>query len=152
MVGTGSEHHVLYQYNLNKARNHYMGLIQTETPYFQPIPVAPTPFTINSKYGDPDLSTTPSAWALWVKQSQNITVFGAGLYSFFYNYQQNCIATRTCQKHIVNIDSASTIRIYSLSTVGTTYMLSVNQKGIIDQTNNQNGFAQTATFWSPTVS
>ena len=26
-----AEHHVLYQYNLYNAKNHYMGLIQTES-------------------------------------------------------------------------------------------------------------------------
>ena len=31
LIGTGSEHHVLYQYSLVGASNHYMGLIQTET-------------------------------------------------------------------------------------------------------------------------
>ena len=31
LIGTASEHHVIYQYNLNNASNHYMGLIQTET-------------------------------------------------------------------------------------------------------------------------
>lgn len=31
MVGTGSEHHVMYQYSLINAKNHWMGLIQTES-------------------------------------------------------------------------------------------------------------------------
>jgi glucan 1,3-beta-glucosidase len=31
MIGTASEHHVMYQYSLVGARDHYMGLIQTET-------------------------------------------------------------------------------------------------------------------------
>jgi hypothetical protein len=31
LIGTGSEHHTLYQYSLVGAQNHYMGLIQTET-------------------------------------------------------------------------------------------------------------------------
>jgi glucan 1,3-beta-glucosidase len=30
MIGTASEHFTLYQYNLAGAKNHYMGLIQTE--------------------------------------------------------------------------------------------------------------------------
>jgi hypothetical protein len=42
MYGTAFEHSLLYQYNLNGARNVYMGMIQTETPYFQP--AANTPF------------------------------------------------------------------------------------------------------------
>jgi glucan 1,3-beta-glucosidase len=31
MIGTGSEHHTIYQYALVGAKNHYMGLIQTES-------------------------------------------------------------------------------------------------------------------------
>ena len=31
MIKTTAEHHVLYQYRLVGAANHYMGLIQTET-------------------------------------------------------------------------------------------------------------------------
>ena len=38
MVGTASEHHLIYQYRFSGAQNVYAGLIQTETPYFQPDP------------------------------------------------------------------------------------------------------------------
>jgi len=31
MIGTASEHHALYQYSLINAKEHWMGLIQTET-------------------------------------------------------------------------------------------------------------------------
>lgn len=31
-VGTGVEHHVLYQYQLVNTQNIYMGVIQTESP------------------------------------------------------------------------------------------------------------------------
>ena len=31
LVGTGSEHHIQYQYYLNGAKNHYIGLAQTES-------------------------------------------------------------------------------------------------------------------------
>jgi len=30
-LSTAAEHHVIYQYNLVGAKNHYMGLIQTES-------------------------------------------------------------------------------------------------------------------------
>lgn len=36
--GTGSEHHVIYQYRFYNAQNVFAGLIQTETPYYQPAP------------------------------------------------------------------------------------------------------------------
>lgn len=62
---------------------------------------------------------------------------------------QTCIPLRACQSQIANIDSASTnINIFQLSTVAATKQLSVNGQGVIDQADNINGFASTATFWS----
>ncbi|KAJ7582651.1 exo-beta-1,3-glucanase [Mycena floridula] len=148
LIGTASEHHTLYQYNLVNAKNHYMGLIQTETPYYQPNPAPPSPFSINAAFHDPTFSIT-SAWAVRITTSSNILVFGAGLYSFFQNYAQNCIAPATCQSQLFNVDTASTgINIYSLTTVGTTFQLSVGETGIINQSRNINGFASTVTSWS----
>jgi glucan 1,3-beta-glucosidase len=43
-VGSAFEHHTLYQYNLVNAQNVYFGLIQVETPYWQPGPNAPAPW------------------------------------------------------------------------------------------------------------
>ncbi|OBZ70776.1 Glucan 1,3-beta-glucosidase [Grifola frondosa] len=149
LIGTASEHSIMYQYSLVNAQNHYLGMIQTETPYFQPNPVPPAPFIPNSNFKDPTLGPG-AAWALSVSNSQNILVFGAGLYSFFQDYQQACLDTFSCQSQIVNIDSASTIGIYSLSTVATTSQLSVNAQGIINNADNRNGFAQTVTAWTRT--
>ncbi|KAF9531446.1 exo-beta-1,3-glucanase [Crepidotus variabilis] len=149
LIGTGSEHHVLYQYSLVNAANHYLGLIQTESPYFQPSPVAPTPFHVDPRYNDPTASSL-SAWALHIAKSNDITVFGAGLYSFFDNYSEDqCKTTESCQDQIANIDSASSgIHIYSLSTIRSTYQLSVDGKGVINQAANRNGQASTVTSWS----
>ncbi|KJA16119.1 glycoside hydrolase family 55 protein [Hypholoma sublateritium FD-334 SS-4] len=150
MIGTASEHHVIHQYNLVGARNHYMGLIQTESPYFQPKPAAPTPFSINPIYHDPKpYEGNASSWALAVSGSQGIIIFGAGLYSFFVNYSQTCEAIRNCQSQIVNLDSLSDIHIYSLSTVASEYQLSVHSHGVVSASDNDNGFASTVTAWTP---
>ncbi|KAI5827019.1 glycoside hydrolase family 55 protein [Schizophyllum commune Tattone D] len=151
MIGTASEHHVIYQYNLHGAKNHYLGLIQTESPYFQPNPAVPEPFTINSDLGDPSFpADLTSAWALTISQSENIFVFGAGLYSFFVDYTQECLDTWSCQTQIVNVESAgnTNIAIFQLSTVATTNQLSVDGVGVISQADNRNGFASTATVWT----
>ncbi|KAF7359322.1 Glucan 1,3-beta-glucosidase [Mycena sanguinolenta] len=148
MIGTAAEHHALYQYNLQGAQNHYMGLIQTETPYYQPTPAAPSPFSVNSTFKDPSFNGVSSAWGLTVANSSNILVFGAGLYSFYSNYDQTCLTSVNCQDQIVNIDSTSSVYIYNLQTVGTTYQLSVGGTGIVNQANNANGFAQTITSWT----
>jgi len=149
MIGTASEHHVLYQYRLVDAANHYMGLIQTESPYFQPKPVPPTPFSIEQAFRDPSFyQGNPSAWALSITNSYQIFIFGAGLYSFFVNYGQDCIKTRDCQAQVANIDWLSDVNIYSLSTVGSKYQLSIDKVGIINQADNIDGFASTVTSWS----
>jgi hypothetical protein len=50
---------------------------------------------------------------------------------------------------MANVDTASTgINIYSLSTVATTYQVSVNGAGIVNQAGNVNGLASTVTSWS----
>ncbi|KAF9481746.1 glucan 1,3-beta-glucosidase [Pholiota conissans] len=150
LIGTAAEHHVIYQYNIVNAANHYMSLIQTESPYYQPDPSSPAPFTINGVFNDPNpYSGKPSAWGLVVKNSKNILIFGAGLYSFFQDFLEVCLVTKSCQSQIANIDTASTgISIYSLSTVGATYQVSVNGAGVANQSGNINGFASTITSWS----
>ncbi|THG99218.1 hypothetical protein EW026_g3098 [Hermanssonia centrifuga] len=148
LIGTAVEHHTIYQYNLAGAANHFMGLIQTETPYYQPAPAAPTPFTIETSLQDPNFPNQQSAWALMVQNSQNIIVFGAGLYSFFQNFGQTCLDAATCQDQILSIDTVSTIWVYSLSTLGVNHQLSIGDTGIIPQSQNVNGFQSTVTVWT----
>ena len=90
--------------------------------------------------------------ALVIKHSRRIFVYGAGLYSFFQAYSQACVKDSTCQTEIVEVDANSKeIWIFSLSTVGTTYMLSVERNPTIRQDQNINGFASTVTAWSSDV-
>ncbi|KAJ2916151.1 hypothetical protein MD484_g4260, partial [Candolleomyces efflorescens] len=152
LIGTGSEHHAIYQYRFVDAKDHFMGLIQTESPYYQPTPAAPAPFILNTspKYPDPkpyDVAA-PSAWALSVERSKDIFIFGAGLYSFFVSYAGECAGTRNCQAQIANIDRRSSVYLFSLSTVASEKQISVNGKGIVDQADNINGFVSTVTYWS----
>ncbi|KAL1729213.1 glycoside hydrolase family 55 protein [Schizophyllum commune] len=151
MIGTASEHHVLYQYNLNGAKNHYLGLIQTESPYFQPTPAVPEPFSLNDDLKDPSFPDgMTSAWALNIANSEDILVFGAGLYSFFIDYTQECLDTFDCQPQITNIDTASSknVFIFQLSTVSTENQLSVGGKPVVKQADNRNGFASTVSVWT----
>ena len=49
----------------------------------------------------------------------------------------------------MNIDSLSDIHIYSLSTVASEYQLSMDSHGVVDASDNVNGFASTITAWTP---
>ncbi|KAE9406729.1 exo-beta-1,3-glucanase [Gymnopus androsaceus JB14] len=136
MIGT-AEHHTLYQYSL------------CPQPYYQPTPAVPSPFSVNSAFQDPTVFSGGSAWALHVASSTGIIIMGAGFYSFFENFGQGCLDTENCQSQIMTVDSASSINLYSVSTVATTFQVSVNNNGIVNQAGNTNGFAETVTSWSP---
>ena len=69
---------------------------------------------------------------------------GAGHYSFYQNLTQTCQASLNCQSQIINIDSSSSVNIYGLSTIGATYQLSIDGKGIIDNS----GLQKIAAVWS----
>lgn len=161
MLATCAEHHVKYQYQFVNTRNVWIGLIQTETPYYQPNPPAPAPFNpVNTAMHDPDFAldcsaatdnnegTLPGsppcamAWGLRLVNSQNISVYSAGLYSFFNNYDTSCSAPgngELCQARMVyagalvnetyaraalaNTSDLAGINIYNLNTIGSVSMI-----------------------------
>jgi glucan 1,3-beta-glucosidase len=150
LYGTSAEHSVLYNYQISNAKNVYMGLIQTETPYFQSNPDASAPFTTQSKYSDPVFSGSSSvnkAWGLRVVDSQDVFVYGAGLYSFFDNYAQTCLTTESCQTNMVSLENSGAVYLYGLSTKAATNMVSVNgASGALDSDNRNNFCATVALF------
>ncbi|EJD39742.1 glucan 1,3-beta-glucosidase [Auricularia subglabra TFB-10046 SS5] len=150
LVGTGSEHNAIVQYNFAQAKNHFLGVIQTESPYWQPSPAAPAPFTLSGKYFDPTSFGPPgNAWALRISNSSGILVYGAGLYSFFNNYwADGCGPQTNCQNQIASVESSSNIVLVGLSTVGVTKMLTVDGSAIIDQADNRFGTQSTVMKWS----
>lgn len=100
LYGTSSEHSVFYQYNFNKARNVFAGMVQTESPYFQPLPEAPAPFekAVGAISGDilynytnkNDLKPLRQSWAIIMRESADISIIGAGLYLWFSGNSQAC--------------------------------------------------------------
>ncbi|KAK5661924.1 hypothetical protein OQA88_10034 [Cercophora sp. LCS_1] len=152
LYGTGSEHHVLYQYQLVKTQNIFMGQIQTETPYYMPIPNALVPFNPIPALYDPDYRAScvgvagncPASWGLRTIDSRNIFVYGAGLYSFFDNYSTACstfTAGQTCQARITSIEGvADNINIYNLNTIGSQSMLNRNGAMVAWYNDNVNVF------------
>ena len=146
LYGTSAEHSVLYNYQIANASNVYMGLIQTETPYFQSNPDASTPFTANSAYSDPVFSGSASvnkAWGLRIVDSEDVFVFGAGLYSFFDNYDQTCLDTESCQSNILSLENSDGIYLYGVSTKASTNMVSVDGASAALDSDNRNNFCAT---------
>lgn len=154
---TASEHSVLYNYQFNNASNVYLALIQTETPYFQGNPVATSPFDANAAYNDPDFAvscagdttgTCARAWGVRAVNSDDIFIYGAGLYSFFDNYNQDCLKSQSCQSNIVSLEE-SAVHFFGLSTKASTNMLTVDgASAALDKDNRNNFCATLAVFQS----
>lgn len=148
MYGTAVEHHGLYQYQLSGSGNVFMGQIQTETPYYQPNPPA-TIFPTNPFYNDPIFSAGASAWGLRVVNSAPVLIYGAGLYSFFSNYNVHCSDQgngETCQNQILSIEE-SIVSVYNLNTVGTTAMITADGNPFAKYSDNLDGFVDTIAFF-----
>jgi glucan 1,3-beta-glucosidase len=129
--GTSSEHHQLYNYQVSNAKNVFMGLIQSETPYYQSNPTALTPYTPQDSWNDPTFANCKTnscrkAWGLRVLGSSDVFVYGAGLYSFFENYAQSCLKSEDCQENMVEID-CSDIKLYGLSTKAAVNMVTSSE-------------------------
>ncbi|KAH7369719.1 pectate lyase superfamily protein-domain-containing protein [Rhexocercosporidium sp. MPI-PUGE-AT-0058] len=157
--GTASEHSVLYNYQLSGAKDIFMGHIQTETPYYQPVPIAPGPFypdiaasfandpDFSNCHGDPSCAAT---WGLRVVNSDSVTIHGAGLYSFFQEYYQDCIDTFNCQQRILEVTGSTGVVIFNLYTVATSEIATgVHGSTIFQNDTNQRGFTTENAIWLP---
>ncbi|KAH0547838.1 hypothetical protein FGG08_000095 [Glutinoglossum americanum] len=154
MYGTSSEHSQLYNYQIVNSENVFMGLIQTETPYYQSNPNALTPFTPNPVWHDPTFASCqnqvscPKSWGLRIVDSKSVFVYGAGLYSFFENYGQDCLNTESCQDNMLSIEgSSSSLHLYGLSTKASTSMVTVNGNPVVQQIDNRDGFCSTVALF-----
>ncbi|PGH12173.1 hypothetical protein AJ79_04468 [Helicocarpus griseus UAMH5409] len=144
LYGTSAEHAVYYQYDFYRAQNVYAGIIQTESPYYQPTPRPPTPFegAVGALPGDPSYSNCgdgpgcDSSWALRIIGSSQIYIAGAGLYSWFTTYTQECIGTRNCQNSLIQLEgNGAQVRIYNLITIGATNMIISDGTQVTSQAN-----------------
>ncbi|RAR03803.1 glycoside hydrolase family 55 protein [Stemphylium lycopersici] len=139
----GVEHHTMYQYQFNNARNIFAGYIQTETPYFQPTPSAPSPYVSSPTYSDPTYASSgASAWGLRVLNAQNVLIYGGGLYSFFRNYSVDCSSPdaangfRNCQTRMFSIEGTSSVQAYGFNEVGVEWMVTVGGQDRVNWKDN----------------
>ncbi|KAI2907774.1 CAZyme family GH55 [Aspergillus niger] len=154
LYGTASEHNVLYQYQVSQARDLYMGMIQTESPYFQNVPPAPSPFSPGLFPNDPtfsdcdsDSQTCPVSWALRIIDSTSVYSMGAGIYSWFSAYSQDCLDTESCQQHAVEISQSTNTWLYNLVTKGIAEMVTPTNEHPTLSADNVNGFMSSILAW-----
>lgn len=146
LYATSVEHHQLYEYNLFNVSNIFMGQVQTETAYYQPNPDTRLPYPPLDRYHDPRLLTPgQSGLALQIVNSDNVFIYGAGLYSFFRNNDNSCAQVgpqARCQSDIFDIRN-SRVSVYNLVTVGTESMVRYEQQSTAFFRDNFNGFVST---------
>jgi glucan 1,3-beta-glucosidase len=120
-------------------------MIQTESPYFQYAVAteSPGPFNITSQLDGNYFSNEPTfpddtstcigndlscnfSWAVMVSEVTNLTIAGAGLYSWFDAYDQSvCVDAQNCQQRLIS-DQGYNIGFYlwNLVTIGSVEMVS----------------------------
>lgn len=116
-------------------------MIQTESPYFQytdaiesPGPFADTVGFFSNDLSFPDDPDTCAgndllckfAWSVLLGGVTNLTIAGAGLYSWFDSYDQSiCVDAQNYQQRLVN-DQGYNARLYvwNLVTIGSVEMVS----------------------------
>jgi hypothetical protein len=146
--GTASEHNVLYNYAFNNAQNVYSNILQTETAYMQGNPDARVPYTSQAKYADPDWSTCTDSlcartYGIRVVNSSNTLIYGAGMYSFFNNYDGNtCVNANNCQDNIIDVRN-SQVHFFGISTKASINMITLNGQGAVFDRDNRNTFCGT---------
>jgi hypothetical protein len=83
-----------------------------------------TSYELLCKWGD---CANCAGYGLRILNSSNILVYGAGLYTFFDNYNTSCSAAgngETCQLRIFSLEGTlSNIDMYNLNIVGATSMI-----------------------------
>ncbi|KAF3925329.1 hypothetical protein ABW20_dc0108892 [Dactylellina cionopaga] len=165
--GTASEHSTLYQYQLAGASNIFMGLVQTESPYYQSSPMAPLPWRV-PKAGTTLFTEDPSfiecagetstektrcavSWALRILDSTDVYLYGVGFYSWFQNYDQACVPLENCQARLIQTGSSEKIYMYGIATKGAKEVVSPHGTGLVPvlQPDNQNGYATSVAAWLP---
>ena len=152
LYGTGMEHNYLYQYNFVGARNHFISIIQTESPYYQPeftlpygtVMATDPPFRQNEKY----------SYALSIQNASFFVLHGAGMYSFFNRWDTSKCGTvgHPCQEILARIEgvpaypSDGSCEVHMLNTHGSALVVEYNGKKL-RQEDALNGFCQTQSFW-----
>ena len=124
----------------------------TNSSYYQPNPDAKhSPYPPNATIKDPDYSTclpgNCNSLGLRLLDTRNTVIYGAGLYSFFNDYDTSCSAansTEDCQSEVFKLDGENRgLVVYTLSTVGTENMVVGEGESLARADDNKATFADT---------
>ncbi|KAK1057601.1 hypothetical protein LTR74_014046 [Friedmanniomyces endolithicus] len=156
--GTSSEHSIIFNYQFDGVKALFAGFMQSETPYFQPYPTVPTPFSYNPNYDDPTFTVCQpgsgagnepckDAWGLRIVDSQGVLIYGTGFYSFFNGYTQGCVIGEDCQENMIHIQN-SQVSMYAVTTKAAVNML-IDDNGVtVKGADNMDVYADTMAYYT----
>ena len=83
-----------------------------------------------------------------VVDSKAILIYGAGLYSFFNNYELDCsnAGAAACQKRVLSIENSG-VSVYNLNGVGVTNLVTVDNVDVASAADGPNGYVQTVALF-----
>lgn len=148
IYGSSVEHSMLYNYQVANAKDLYMGHIQSETAYMQSNPNALVPYPPLSSWSDPTFEecfavTCFKTFGLRIFNSTYILIYGAGLYSFFDNYDSGCLLTNNCQQQNAALQESEGIYMFAFNTVGAYNVMEIDEVDVIAASDNANSFCDT---------
>lgn len=111
-------------------------------------PNALSSFTPQREWSDPMfeecyLPTCAKTYGLVVHNTTYLFNYGAGLYSFFNNYDTGCLITENCQQYMVQVDASEAVYLFGLSTKAAQTMVEVDGVSLIAEGSNVNTFCRT---------
>lgn len=150
--GIGSEHNVLYQVNINKAQNVFLGFQQSETPYWQGVDsglLTPEPWSDSLLPSDPDFSWCDKADAQCrmavyqlVRDSSAVNIYGGGYWTFFNGiHRKGC--QKECQENAAIYVNNTKLTSFGISTHNVrTMVLEYDQKyfAVVNDSANSGGW------------
>ncbi|OBS26191.1 hypothetical protein FPOA_00132 [Fusarium poae] len=87
------------------------------------------------------------AWAVRILDSTAVYVLGTGLYSWFYNYKQDCVKTQNCQTRAFEVEESYDLWVYNLCTKAFIEMVSPRNSTATFARDNVNGFLSSILAW-----
>ncbi|KAA8645848.1 hypothetical protein EYZ11_010009 [Aspergillus tanneri] len=147
LLGTGFEHHTLYQYNFERARNVFSALQQSESPYWQGPGnlMTPSPWAEHSIASDPDFAQCAANDALCrmalferIQGSSDLFLYGGCNWVFFNNNHGGC--NGDCQKNSIQILDSTDIYLYGTNTKSTINMILQGNRVIATEKDNAGGW------------
>lgn len=110
------------------------------------------PFAPNATWSDPTFDqcvdyTCYKTYGLRIVDSNEVFVYGAGLYSFFDNYDQGCLITENCQQFMIQLDNSSEIYLYNPQTKASANIMAIDGIAVLSSQGLGSTFCQGVVYF-----